>query len=167
MVTKDELKKFMQSHRLAVIATAGRDRKPEAALVDIAVTDALEVIFETTSATRKINNLRENPQVSLVIGWNDNKTLQCDGLVDQPLGREQERVIQQYLTTYPEKASHQHWPGNHHFRVRSLWMRFSDYHSPRSVVEFQFPYEPEPGSATQRLSFGNLIKRLARHATSR
>jgi hypothetical protein len=148
---------------LAVIATAGHDGKPEAALVDIAVTHAPEVIFETTDATRKIHNLRANPRVSLVIGWDDDKTLQCDGLVDEPLGREKERILQHYLARFPEKSSHQHWPGNQYFRVRPSWIRFSDYHSPRTVEEYQFPQSAEVEPATRRFSFATLIGRLGRH----
>jgi hypothetical protein len=157
--SKDELRAFMQAHRLAVIATADRKGAPEAALVNIAVTDAFEIIFETTSETRKIRNLRENPRVSFVIGWADNQTLQYDGVGDEPIGRELEYITRHYLSVFPEKLSHRVWPGNFYFRVRPLWIRYSDYHSPRSVEEHQFPTPSASKSLVRRCSFARLIAR--------
>lgn len=165
--TKGELYAFMQSHRHAVIATAGTEGKPEAALMDIAVTDALEIVFETTSATRKIQNLRNNPRVSFVIGWTNDETVQYDGVVDEPLGRELERITRHYLSIFPEKLSHQVWPGNHYFRVRPLWVRFSDYHAPRTIEEHEFPTPPGYEDAPRRFSLAYLTGLLGIHASSR
>ena len=145
---EDEVRKklyeFMQSRRLAVIATAGKDAAPEAALIEIAVTKDLEIIFETTTATRKLPNLRVNPRVAIVIGWEAGQTLQCDGLADEPQTRELERLRAHYLTVFPEKASHQGWPGNCYFRVRPYWARLSDYDQPRRIEEYQLA--PGPSS---------------------
>jgi hypothetical protein len=140
----EQLYAFMQARRHAVIATASPGGTPEAALIEIAVTPELEVIFETTTATRKIANLRANPRVSLVIGWQDDRTLQYDGLVDEPSGNSLERIRAHYISTFPQKASHQSWPGNLYFRVRPVWTRLSDYNSPRTIVEHQFD---QPASA--------------------
>lgn len=156
---KAELCAFMQSHRLAVVATADRHGKPEAALVDIAVTDAFEIIFETTSETRKIRNLQDNPRISFVIGWADNVTLQYDGVVDEPSGRELDRITQYYLSAFPGKLSHRNWPGNFYFRAHPLWIRYSDYHSPRSVEEHQFPAPTGSEPPKQGFSLARLIGR--------
>ena len=136
--TKDDILRFLQAQRWGVIATATLDGRPEAALVDIAVTAQGEIVFETTSATRKFGNLRDNPRVAFVVGWENEQTLQIDGNVDAPMGSELARLRDFYLSTFPQKLSHPNWPGNHYFRVRPHWMRFSDYHMPRSVVEFRF-----------------------------
>lgn len=148
--THAELSDFMQRNRLAVIATASLKGGAEAALLDIAVTPDLEVIFETTDATRKFRNLRENPRVALVIGWDNDQTLQYEGLVDEPLGREQERIVAHYFSVFPQKLSHRHWPGNHYFRVRPAWIRFSDYNSPRSVEEHQFALPVEANAEADK-----------------
>ena len=136
--TRDEVLEFLRSQRCGVIATATSDGRPEAALVDIAATGAGEIIFETTSATRKFGNLRDNPRAALVVGWDNEQTLQIDGIVDAPSGHELVRLQDFYLSVFPQKASHPNWPGNHYFRIRPRWMRFSDYHMPRSVEEFRF-----------------------------
>lgn len=136
---KRKLYEFIQARPQAVIATASRKGKPEAALIDIAVTSDLEIIFETTSATRKFANLESNPVVSFVIGWQGDETLQYDGIVDEPSGPTLERIRNQYLSRFPEKLSHQYWPGNGYFRARPSWIRFSSYYAPRKIREYQFP----------------------------
>jgi general stress protein 26 len=73
---------FIHARSLAVIATTGSDGKPEAALMNIAVTPELEIIFETTDVTRKFANLKANSRVSFVIGWDDDETLQYDGVAE-------------------------------------------------------------------------------------
>lgn len=136
--TRDEVLAFLRSRYCGVIATATSDGRPESALVDIATTEAGEIVFETTSATRKFANLRDNPRVALVVGWDDEQTLQIDGTVDMLSGVELARLRDFYLSIFPQKASHPNWPGNHYFRIRPRWMRFSDYHMPRTVEEFRF-----------------------------
>ncbi len=133
---KKKLLAFLQARRLAVIATADGEARPEAALIDFAVTGELEIIFETTTATRKITNLRHNPRVALVIGWDGDQTLQYDGLAEEPSGQALERIRARYLSVFPEKTSHQNWPGNCYFLVRPLWIRFSNYYTPRTVEEY-------------------------------
>ena len=153
---KKKLYEFMRARPLAVIATADGEAKPEAALIDVAVTEDLEVIFETTTATRKIANLRHNPRVALVVGWDSDQTLQIDGLAEEPDGQALERVRGCYLFTFPEKTSHQNWPGNCYFLVRPLWIRFSNYHSPRTVEEYDLSGNlpgPSGSSAKRWLSF--------------
>lgn len=132
---------FVKGRRLGVIATASNDGMPEAALINIAVTDDLEIVFETTSATRKFVNLTRNPRVCLVIGWDNDQTLQVDGLVDAPEGREYDRLKAFYLATFVRKASHEYWPGNDYYRVRIRWARLSNYNMPRKVEEFSFPID--------------------------
>src|SRR5262245_54921475 len=81
-LSREAFAEFLRGQRMAVIATASADGRPEAALINIAVTPELDIVFETTSATRKFANLKHNPQVSLVIGWQGEKTLQLDGTVE-------------------------------------------------------------------------------------
>jgi len=157
--TQAELFEFMRANGLAVIATASPRGAAEAALLDIAVTPELEIIFETTDATRKFRNLKDNPRVALVVGWDNDQTLQYEGLVDEPLGREQERITAHYFSVFPQKLSHRNWPGNHYFRVRPAWIRFSNYNSPRTVEEHQFAL-PDEGKAEARDSFFARLKNV-------
>ena len=141
---KQKLYDFMRARGQGVIATAGPDGRPEAALMDIVVTPALEIIFETTDQTRKFANLTARPAISFVVGWNGDETLQYDGIVQQPAGRALEEIQRLYVERFPHKASHPDWPGNHYFLVRPSWIRFSNYRTPRKIEEFRFELENAP-----------------------
>ena len=153
MATEQDVAKlhhFMKERRLGVIATSGEGNRPEAALMSIAVTPNLEIIFETTAATRKSANLARNPRVSFVIGWQGDRTLQYDGLVDRPQGAEFDRIKAFFLSVFPQKTSDEFWPGNDYFRVRPRWIRFSDYNIPRKIEEFDFPVNESQYPALQQ-----------------
>ncbi|WP_082077265.1 pyridoxamine 5'-phosphate oxidase family protein [Bradyrhizobium sp. LTSPM299] len=56
-MTRAEFLAFLRKHRLAVVSTV-HDGAPQAAVVGIAVTDELEIIFDTLTTSRKFTNLR-------------------------------------------------------------------------------------------------------------
>ncbi len=150
-LTLEAVADFLRPHRLAVIATASGDGRPEAALINIAVTPDLDIVFETTSATRKFANLIDNPYVSLVIGWQGDKTLQMDGTVAALEAADYEKLAPLFFSAFPEKRSHEYWPGNAYFRVRPYWFRLSDYDYPRSVTELMVG---KPAPRPRRRWFG-------------
>ena len=135
---REKLYHFIRNRTQGVIATVCPDDKPEAALMDIAVTTDLEIIFETTDQTRKFANLTARPAVSFVVGWGEGETLQYDGTVHLLAGTALEKMQQLYLATFPQKASHPNWPGNYYFLARPSWIRYSDYRMPRKIEEFRF-----------------------------
>jgi len=113
-------------------------RTPQAALVFYAVTPQFELLFDTTDATRKFANLRANPNIAFVIGWDGSETVQYEGIADEPHGAERERLLKIYLEAFPDGEARQEWPGITYFRVRPRWIRFSSYYRPRSITEFSF-----------------------------
>ena len=113
-------------------------RTPEAALVGYAVTPEFELVFDTTDATRKCPNLRANPAIAFVIGWEGWETVQYEGMADEPAGEERERLLKIYLEAFPDGVARQEWPGITYFRVRPRWIRFSSYYRPRAITEFSF-----------------------------
>jgi general stress protein 26 len=135
---RQKLYEFMVAQRFAVIATVSDDHRPEAALVGIAVTPDLELVFETTEATRKFANLKQDPHIALVIGWGDQRTLQYEGIADEPTGSERDSLTDVFFKTWPDLRNHQGWPGLTYFRVRPQWIRFSSYYRPRKVEEVTF-----------------------------
>ena len=74
-MTRAELYGFLRKHRLAVISTIGAT-SPQAAVIGIAVTPALDIIFDTLATSRKYANLRADPRVALAIGWDAEETVQ-------------------------------------------------------------------------------------------
>jgi PPOX class probable F420-dependent enzyme len=136
-MTRAELLAFLRLHRIAVQASVADDGTPQAAVVGIAVTDDLEIVFDTLGDTRKAHNLRRRPRIALVVGWDDERTAQIEGTADEPTGPELARLKDVYFRVYPDGVARQSWPGITYVRVRPSWIRYTDFREPsRSLVEF-------------------------------
>ena len=134
-----QLLRFLRSNRLAVQASLSRDA-PQAAVVGFAISDALEIVFDTLETTRKAINLRQNPHIALVIGGlipGDERTVQYEGIADEPSGADLEHLKAIYYSAYPDGPMRANWPGLIYIRVRPKWIRYSDYNQdPPEIVEF-------------------------------
>jgi PPOX class probable F420-dependent enzyme len=126
-VNRAQLVEFVRQRALAVVATRGPDGAPQAALVGIAATDRGELVFDTASRSRKCSNLRAFPRVALVIGWDGEVTLQCEGDADIPSGAEHDRCLHAYVQQYPEGRERAKDPDIVLVRVLLDWGRLSDY----------------------------------------
>ena len=140
-MTPTALLEFMRRHRLAVQVSVSSAHGPQAAVVGIAVTDEFEIVFDAIESSRKATNLRQNSKAALVIGGlspGDERTVQYEGVADEPSGDELERLKSIYYSVYPDGPSRLSWPGLVYVRVRPRWIRYSDYNiSPPELVEFQ------------------------------
>jgi hypothetical protein len=104
----------MRAHSLAVQASVSPSNSPQAAVVGFIVTDDLEVFFDTLDSTRKVSNLRRNANVAFVIGGlteGDERTVQYEGVADEPEGLEVERLKERYFLRFPDGRDRQTWPG--------------------------------------------------------
>ncbi len=138
-MTKQDLYEFIQQHDLAVLATVSPTHTSESALVAVAVTPDLELIFDTVRSSRKYTNLKENPSISFVIGWKGEITLQYEGVAEEPVGDELHRYKSLYFARYPDGRSREVWPGIVYFKVRPTWIRYCDYNpDSRELPEFTF-----------------------------
>jgi len=137
-MTKEFLYQFIAKNKLAVIASVAGTR-PEAAVVGIAVTTDLKIIFDTVSTSRKYHNLVKNPAIALVIGWDKEQTLQYEGLAKIPGAAELDGLLETYFRVFPDgrerKAS---WKDIAYFVVEPKWIRYSDFNEPQRIEEFSF-----------------------------
>ncbi|MFC4609185.1 pyridoxamine 5'-phosphate oxidase family protein [Streptomyces maoxianensis] len=132
---RDELIWFLRRYKLAVQASVAPGGAPQAAVVGFAVSDELEIVFDTVETTRKCLNLHADPRISLVVGWDDAVTAQIEGVADFPTGPELERIQQCYFTAYPDGRDRLTWPGITHVRVRPTWVRYSDFTQDPPLIE--------------------------------
>jgi len=131
---------FVRSHRLAVEASVSPTGAAQAAVVGFAITDQFEIVFDTLASTRKAQNLRKNPKIALVIGGavdGEERTVQYEGIADEPSGAELDQLKQVYYGVYPDGPSRLSWPGLIYIRVQPTWVRYSDYSvDPPTIVEY-------------------------------
>jgi PPOX class probable F420-dependent enzyme len=126
-VDRAQLVEFVRRRGLAVVATRGPDGAPQAALVGIAATDRGELVFDTAAGSRKVANLRAFPRVALVVGWDDEVTLQCEGHAGLVTGPERDRCLRAYVEQYPDGRERAEDPEIVLVRVVVEWGRLSDY----------------------------------------
>jgi hypothetical protein len=135
-----DLLRFLREHRLAAEASVTSSSDAQAAVVGFAISDTFEIIFDTLDLTRKVANIRRNPKVAFVIGGLapcDERTAQYEGVADEPIGAELERLTEIYYGVYPEGRARRSWKGLIYIRVRPSWIRYSDYNvDPPQIVEF-------------------------------
>jgi hypothetical protein len=139
-ITIADVLAFVRTQRFAVQASLGPDDSIQAALVGIAATDSLEIVFDTLATTRKAQNLRSSSRTALVIGgWTagDERTVQYEGLADEPTTAELDRLRAAYFAAWPDGPSRANWPGLTYIRVRPTWLRYSDFNQdPPVIAEF-------------------------------
>jgi hypothetical protein len=74
--------------------------------------------------------------IAVVIGWDDEQTVQIEGIADEPTGDELARVQAVYFEAYPDGVERQKWSGITYVRVRPHWMRYSDFRTPSRIIEW-------------------------------
>ena len=134
MTGKTELFDFIRAHRYGVVSSRSADGAPQSALVGIAVSPALDIYFDTTGDTRKAANLRRDPRIAIVVGWENEQSVQYEGVADEPKGAELAALKTIYFAAWPDGPSRESWPGITWFRVRPRWIRFSDFNRQTDVV---------------------------------
>jgi pyridoxine/pyridoxamine 5'-phosphate oxidase len=135
-VDKAFLQAFIQRSRYGVLASLSPDGTPQSALLGIACTPALQIVFDTLQNTRKYRNLTQHPQCSMVIGWSGEQTLQLEGYAEELSGALLLSLQDLYFQQWPECRTHLAWPGITYVAITPTWLRFSDYNqSPPAITE--------------------------------
>ncbi|MFI5160984.1 MAG: pyridoxamine 5'-phosphate oxidase family protein [Sphingobacteriales bacterium] len=134
---KDLVCNFIRQHQLAVVSTIGIDGKPESALVGIAVSGNLDIIFDTLKTSRKYSNILANHHVAIVVGWDNETTLQYEGIAEV-LGNDNaaDNFRRTYYAAWPDGLERaETWPGLVHIRVTPKWIRYSNFNEPVMIRE--------------------------------
>jgi hypothetical protein len=139
-MTRSQLIQFVQRQRLGVVSSLAADGAPQSAVVGIATSESGEIVFDTLGTSRKAQSLRGDPRVSLVV-WENERTVQLDGLADEPTGADLDRLREIYFAAYPDGRERLAWPGLTHFRIIPRWARFSDFEASPAplIVELDLP----------------------------
>ncbi len=138
-LTRAALLQFLRRHRLAVQSSRAVSGGVQSAVVGIAVSDDLKIVFDTLESTRKAKNLANDPRIAFVIGGSqvgEEQTVQYEGIAERPSGAELQEAREIYFETWPDGRDRLGWPGLIHIRVQPTWLRYSDYLTdPPTIVE--------------------------------
>ncbi len=123
--------KFIEARKYGVISSIGPSGEPQSALVGIAVSAELEIVFDTVKTSRKFPNLKADPRIAVVIGWEGEQTVQYEGVAMEPEDGELLRAKAVYFAAWPSGVERQKWPGIAYFLIRPTWLRYSDFDTGR------------------------------------
>jgi pyridoxine/pyridoxamine 5'-phosphate oxidase len=136
-MTRSELYQFIAKQSLAVVGSISPEGIPQSALVGFAVTEDLEVVFDTLNTSRKYRNLVSDTRASVVVGWENEATVQLEGEALLPEGAALMRYKSVYFAKWPDGPSRQSWPGLVYFVIRPRWIRYSDFNRQPPLIEEQ------------------------------
>lgn len=139
-MTEADLYSFLAKQKLGVLGTIGPSGVPQSALMGVAATDRLEIVFDTVKSSRKYPNLIARPACSFVIGgWTTGEqTVQFEGEAEELKSPDLERYQEIYFKVYPDGPARMSWPGIVYFVARPTWIRYSDYdQNPPLIQEFK------------------------------
>lgn len=125
-IDKADLHLFLSRHKYGVVSSVAADGTPQSALVGIATSPDLEIIFDTLKSTRKYANLMARPACSFVVGSGE-QTVQFEGMAVEPASSERNHYQAIYFAAWPDGPSRMTWPGITHLVVHPRWIRYSDF----------------------------------------
>ena len=139
-MTLEEVFDIARRKRYLVVSTVGESGAPESALMGFAITPANEIVFDTMATSRKAVNLKRNSNAALVIGWDDNVSLQIEGPARRPAGDDLKNAKAAYFGVWPDGRARESWPDIAYVVVKPKWVRYSNYAAgPPIVEEFTLP----------------------------
>ena len=139
-MNKEDLTSFLNSHDLMVVSSLGAIY-PESAVVEYA-NEGCTLVFDTDSTSRKYKNILSNPNVSVVIGWDnevEEETVQLQGKCTLLNGEALEKYKKVYFAKNPGAQKWEHEKGTVYFKIEPVWARHTDLKVfPWKISEFDF-----------------------------
>jgi uncharacterized pyridoxamine 5'-phosphate oxidase family protein len=123
---KKLLYEYIKNHKLAVISTVAKNGMPQSSIIGMVVTKNLEIICSSFNTSRKYQNLKTNPKVALVIGWEKGKTLQYEGVAEEVDNKLLDDALETHLKGARSIAKYVPREFGVVYKITPKWMRFTD-----------------------------------------
>jgi general stress protein 26 len=129
---KDEALTFLADKMHCVISTVDPTGKPEAAFVAFSENEDLEIMIGTSTKSRKFLNIRHNPAVSIVFGFDGKRSMQYEGTVHALEGKELTERLKRHFVKHPWAAKLQENPDHAFIAIEPSWIRIVE--APPTVI---------------------------------
>ncbi|MDX1765557.1 MAG: pyridoxamine 5'-phosphate oxidase family protein [Candidatus Saccharimonadales bacterium] len=138
-MNKQAVLNFCRQFQYGTLATVSQEGNPEASTIEYALSDDFELIFDTMEDYRKCLNLKSNPKVAFVFGWDNTRTVQYEGVARELSGDELTKYQQIYIKHHPNVKKWMHEEGIVFYAVQPAWIRYADWNKfPPQTNEFEF-----------------------------
>lgn len=127
--TLSRISNFLSNHHLAVLATCGKKKSPECAVVGYSLDGQLELVFATYQHTQKVANLGKKAKVAFAIGSDKGATMQYEGIATLVTQKDTAQVAERHYALVPTAAKYVGTETQVLYRVKPCWVRLTDYHA--------------------------------------
>lgn len=134
----ENVKQFLGEFETCVLATVNGGEQPQAATVGFSADEDLKIMIATNEKTRKALNIAKNNRVALVVGFEGPKTLQFEGIASKVDRQEQSDRIELHFKKVPGAQRYAGESGQNYYLIDPMWLRFTDYTQPDSILEKRF-----------------------------
>ncbi len=127
--TKSHILKLLGDELVCVISTVTSEGLSESAAMAFTAFEDFSIAFQTPDNTRKYQNLKSNPSVSIVVGWDvlTMISVQYEGFAQEVTDAEEiNRIRKAQLEKNSHSERYAHIPENKYFLVKPLWVRYSE-----------------------------------------
>ena len=126
-MTKEQIFDFIKQHHIAVISTVNSSALPEASVVGFGIDQNFEIYVATYDSSRKFANIKKNPRVAMVIGWEHGKTVQIEGEAEHITDSEKINEISMgVLEKMPTIAKYVKPERVVFLKITPKWLKYSD-----------------------------------------
>jgi pyridoxine/pyridoxamine 5'-phosphate oxidase len=132
----EEVFEIVRRKRLAVVSSVHDSGAPESALVGFALTQGNEIVFDTLGSSRKAVNFVRRPAAALVVGWDDDISIQIEGDARRPQGDDLANAKAAYFREWPDGRARENWPDIAYIVVKPRWVRYACYAGAPVIEEF-------------------------------
>lgn len=122
----NDVLEFVKKQRLMSIATISPEARPEASVVEFGEMDDFTIIIDTLKTSRKYKNFQTNSDAAVVIGWDEDITVQLEGVVHELVGGELEIAKEAYFAKNQRAKKWASRPEIAYFAIKPNWIRYSD-----------------------------------------
>ena len=134
-----EVLDFIKNNNLAVVSTVNNKGNPQSAVVEFGELEDLTIVIDTLKTSRKYKNLTFNNNVSIVIGWDNDITVQIDATAHELKGDELENAKNAYFSKNKRAKKWENMPEITYFAFKPIWLRYLDVSKkPWLIEEFSF-----------------------------
>ncbi len=139
MIDKKSVLKILKSNDLCVLSTVTPDGKSQSALMAYTIKDDFTILMNTEATTRKVQNIIENNNVSLVVGgFKGDPSIQIDATA-RIADNQQAQEAQQYMLSQNPELSNYFAPNGRFIIITPDWLKYSDYsQNPPEIKEIFF-----------------------------
>jgi hypothetical protein len=132
-----DLRAFLRAQQWAIEATVTVLGVPQAAVIDVAITDSLELIFDTLTTPRKhtTSSTTHGLHLLLVRVTHVRRRLRAWQIAQMALTWS---GFENYLAQFADGRERTKLPTIANWRVRPTWIRFSDFNAdPPVIIEWK------------------------------